>query len=271
MSNRVYVFGDLHGSYKPIKDFYDCYKDNPKFNFDGTDIIILLGDAGLNYFFNHRDDNFKNALCKYPFTYFVIRGNHEERPSNCMEKEPNKWKMELFWDNQVYVEKRCPKIKYALDFPAVYEIPLEDTDCTTLVLPGAYSVDKEYRLINGWSWFPQEQLSLPEKMASVKLLADYGSNFNLILSHTAPLKYEPIDLFLPMIDQSRVDKSMEEYLDWIDDIASYELWLWGHYHAFRYYDPAKWDEHNRRKLMLFQKEQIDLQDWLETTGEGKVL
>ena len=269
MANRVYVFGDLHGSYKPVRDFYNCYKDNPDFNFDGTDIIILLGDAGLNYFFNHRDDNFKNALCKYPFTYFVIRGNHEERPSVCMEKEPNKWTMEEFWGNKVYVEKRCPKIKYALDDVAEYEIVLSEKTYYTLVVPGAYSVDKEYRQMMGYSWFPQEQLSFKEKLDG----AHYLSNiYDLVLSHTAPLKYEPVELFLPMVDQSKVDKSMEEYLDWIDNNIYYSLWLWGHYHGFKYYNPTKWDELDRRKLMLFQKEQIDLEDWLLAGAEGgKVL
>ena len=268
MSNRIYVFGDLHGSYKPVRDFYNRYKDNPDFNFDGTDTIILLGDAGLNYYFNYRDDNFKNALCKYPFKYFVIRGNHEERPSICMEKEPEKWTMEEFWGNKVYVEKKYPKIKYALDKVTEYEIVLNNKTYYTLVIPGAYSIDKEYRQMMKYSWFPQEQLSFTEKLDG----AFYLSNvYDLVLSHTAPLKYERVELFLPMLDQSKVDKSMEEYLDWIDDHIYYNLWIWAHYHDYKYYDPKKWDEFNRRKLMLFQKEQIDLGEWLNTEGEGKVL
>ena len=122
MSNRVYVFGDLHGSYHPVRDFYNRYKDSPGFNFDGTDTIILLGDAGLNYYFNHRDDNFKNALCKYPFTYFVIRGNHEERPENLATQHPDKWYKEHFLGGSVWVEKNFPYIKYAMDYPSYYEI-----------------------------------------------------------------------------------------------------------------------------------------------------
>lgn len=269
MSNKVYVIGDLHGSYHPIKYFYEKYKDNPDFNFDGTDTIILLGDAGLNYYFNHRDDNFKNALCKYPFTYFVIRGNHEERPSICMERKPDKWMVEEFWCSTVYVEKRCPKIKYAVDIPSSYYI--EELDCLFLSIPGAYSVDKEYRLMNGWSWFSQEQLSLKEMLDAAQKIQYEWDNFDLILSHTCPLKYEPTELFLPFVDQSKVDKSMEEFLDWVDNHLYYNLWIWGHYHAYKYYDPEEWDEGEARKLMLFQKEQIDLGEWLNVGGEGKVL
>ena len=151
MSNKIYVIGDLHGSYHPIKHFYEKYKDSPGFNFDGTDTIILLGDAGLNYYLDHRDDNFKNALCKYPFTYFVIRGNHEERASNLAQNNPD-WQFENFWGGIVLVEKEFPNIKYAMDYPAFYNIPYignHEHDLTyiwrTLVIPGAYSVDKEYR------------------------------------------------------------------------------------------------------------------------------
>lgn len=284
--NKIYVFGDLHGSHKPIKNFYDCYKDHHDFNFDGTDTIILLGDSGLNYYFNHRDDNFKNALSKYPFNYFVIRGNHEERPSICAEKEPEKWKTEIFWDNEVYVEKRCPKIKYALDVPAYYQIPTrymhsiemgEDKMIDVcaryydvLVVPGAYSVDKEYRLMNGWSWFSQEQLSLKEMFDGLKVIEENYGDFDIVLSHTCPVKYEPVDLFLTFIDQSKVDKSMEVYLDYIDDMINYDLWIWGHYHTYRYYDPETWEEDggDRRKLMLFNDNCIDLDEWMNTTKEG---
>ena len=271
MSNKIYVIGDLHGSYKPIKNFYEKYKDNPKFNFDGTDTIILLGDAGLNYYFDHRDDNFKNALCKYPFNYFIVRGNHEQRPSICMEIFPQKWAVENFWGNTVYIEKRRPKIKYALDIPSEYYIPTKIyyggtcICCKTLIIPGAYSVDKEYRQMMGWNWFPQEQLSYDEILNAEKFTKGY---YDLILSHTCPQKYEPVDLFLPMIDQSKVDKTMENFLDYVDDKINYNLWLWGHYHAFRYYEADKW---NRRRLMLYNQEVIELNDWLNAEAQGEVL
>ena len=275
MSNKIYVFGDLHGSYYPIRDFYNHYKDNKDFNFDGTDTIILLGDAGLNYYFNYRDDNFKNALCDYPFNYFVIRGNHEERPSICTEKEPEKWKLEIFWENEVYVEKKYPKIKYALDIPACYRVPARDINTRhykILVIPGAYSVDKEYRLINGWHWFSQEQLSLKEMFDGLKTIEEHYGSFDIVLSHTCPIKYEPVDLFLSSIDQSKVDKSMELYLDYIDNVIDYDLWIWAHYHTYRYYDPEIWgDGESRRKLMLFNNYCIDLDEWMNLNKEGEVL
>ena len=52
-----------------------------------------------------------------------------------------------------------------------------------------------------------------------------------MLSHTCPLKYEPVEMFQPMIDQSTVDRSTEIWLDAIEDKLEYEKWYCGHYHT----------------------------------------
>ena len=57
-----------------------------------------------------------------------------------------------------------------------------------------------------------------------------------MLSHTVPLKYEPVEVFLPMIDQSEVDKSTEIWLDEIEEKLSYRRWYSGHYHTSKAVD-----------------------------------
>lgn len=52
-----------------------------------------------------------------------------------------------------------------------------------------------------------------------------------MLSHTAPLKYEPVEVFLAGVDKSQVDKSTEKWLDWIEDQLDYQKWYCGHYHT----------------------------------------
>lgn len=37
----------------------------------------------------------------------------------------------------------------------------------------------------------------------------------MVLSHTMPLKYEPVEMFLPGIDKSKVDKSTKVF-SWIE-------------------------------------------------------
>lgn len=275
---KIYVMGDIHGKYQPVRDFWLRAKEKQKMTRSRENqVIILLGDAGLNYFFNHRDKELKTQLGKYPFTYFVVRGNHEERPSNCMVKEPDKWDIEKFWDGMVYVEKEFPYIKYADDGPAIYNIPYIVTPCElrddnengdiewndladyykTLVLPGAYSVDKFYRLQRGYSWFEDEQMSLPEREYAWDLIGRNGHEFDLILSHTCPICFEPTDLFLPMVDQAMVDKDMERFMGAVEYATDYTAWMWGHYHGYRDYPRTD----GKKKLMLFH-EAIELNQYM---------
>ena len=145
--NNIYILADIHGSYKPIRNLIKNADKKP-------DVIIILGDAGFNFFFNYRDEKFKKKVNSYKIPIFTIRGNHEERPSVCIKKDPNDWHTEMFWNSIVYVENDYPYIKYALDHPARYNIPIEKTKfLKTLILPGAYSVNKYHRLAHNWSWF----------------------------------------------------------------------------------------------------------------------
>ena len=203
--------------------------------------------------------NFKKKLQRYNATFFVIRGNHEERPSIVMKKNPFDWTMEKFWGNMVYVEKEFPFIKYALDFPAKYYIPLKGgKELKTLVLPGAYSVDKEYRLANNLSWFPQEQLT--EMEMKIGSLAK-SESWDLVLSHTCPICYEPTDLFLSYVNQSSVDKTMEKWLSDIEFELNYKLWCWGHFHATRIYHSSSDD---KNQLMLFNNVVLNVNDYFDT-------
>ena len=245
--DNIFLIGDLHGSINPIESFYN---NNKELLQGKNNVLICLGDFGANYYFNHRDKKFKASLCKYPFTYFIIRGNHEERPSICAAKNPDDWSIESFFGNDVYVENDYPYIKYAQDIITDYLIPCGNKFLDTIIIPGAYSADKYYRLAQGWSWFENEQLSQEEM--------EYGKNFiqkcksnecDLVLSHTCPLIYEPTDLFLPMIDQSTVDKSMEHFMNQIEFSLDYKAWCWGHFHECRDYPSPD----GRRRLMLMHR------------------
>lgn len=51
MKEKIYLMGDIHGSFKPIRDFHLRHNTNKEYNV-ANKTIILLGDAGLNFFFN---------------------------------------------------------------------------------------------------------------------------------------------------------------------------------------------------------------------------
>lgn len=260
---KVYMIGDIHGSSKPVRDFIQRHPFTTR---EEENTLIILGDAGLNFFFNERDSAVKAKLSKLPINnYFIIRGNHEERPENCMMRNPENWTTEEFFGNTVYVETAFPKIKYALDQVAIYNI----NGHKTLVVPGAYSVDKYYRIATGRgkTWFLGEQLFEDEREAGLHLIQN-NYNFDLILSHTCPVSYEPTDLFLSCVDQSMVDKTMERYLQIISQNTLYRAWAWGHYHQHREYPRELGipSADNPRHIMLFQ-DAVELEDVLNNENE----
>ena len=156
------LMGDIHADVGPIAYFY--YHNKERLQLDDPNLttrIILLGDVGANNF-GDRSTNcletqsmaFKTALSKLPFTYICLRGNHEARVSQMMKRNPDAWEKKEKYGGAIYVEKTFPKIEYLEDVPAIYYF----NGYKTLSLPGAYSVDKEYRLKHGWPWYQEEQL-----------------------------------------------------------------------------------------------------------------
>ena len=68
------------------------------------------------------------------------------------------------------------------------------------------------------------------------------------------------DLFLSMIDQSEVDKTMERYLNQIEFSLEYRLWCFGHYHATRVYPEYE----GKQTVMLFNDAYFDINDFFST-------
>lgn len=248
--NKVWIMGDIHGNWKYVRDF--LIRINHKY--DETDTLILLGDACLNYFLDDdRDRKTKEKLNKFKINLFVIRGNHEERPENLAKQDMSKWHFEEFLGGMVLVENDFPYIKYANDTPDFYQIG----DYKTMVFPGAYSVDKHYRLMMGYNWFKDELPTEAEMQVGREMVGIFGG-CDLVLSHTCPVAWEPTDLFLKGLDQSTVDKTMERYLGEIEYKLDYKAWLWGHYHAYRDYPRTD----GRRRTMLYNQEVIDLDQYM---------
>ena len=211
----TYITGDIHGS--PVKIQHFCRR----MNLTAEDTIIILGDVGVNYFGDRRDDRVKERLAALAPTIFCIHGNHERRPATVAGYELREWNGGAAW-----VQDKYPNLHFAKD-GEVYNID----GIRYLVIGGAYSVDKYYRLANGWNWWPDEQPSPEMKKGIEKVLDYHGWKVDAVLSHTVPLKYEPVEVFMSCIDQSKVDKSTETWLDSIEDRLTYRHWYAGHYHT----------------------------------------
>ena len=192
--------------------------------------IIILGDVGFNTGSTFRDDMKKEYVNQFGYSIYCVRGNHEMRPENVEG-------MERIWDSNVqanvWYEPTYPLIRY-FDNYGIYYLKTEDREYRTLVISGGYSVDKYYRLKNNLLWWEDEQLTDAEKSEVERLIRQTNKHFDLVLSHTCPYSFRPVDKFLPIVDQSTVDTSMEEWLEEIKNMITYDIWLFGHYHCDRF-------------------------------------
>ena len=57
-----------------------------------------------------------------------------------------------------------------------------------------------------------------------------NNQVDVILSHTCPRKYEPLEALISSIDEKMVDKSTEDWLDTIEEMTEYKAWYCGHWH-----------------------------------------
>lgn len=216
----IYITGDTHGDFRNIARF--CKKMQTR----KDDVLIILGDAGINYYGPEQDKRKKKYLESLPITIFAIHGNHEMRPQTIPTYHEADWN-----GGKVYVEDDYPHLLFAKDVE-LYEL----NGLLTFVVGGAYSVDKNYRLLHGLNWWPDEQPSDEIKRKVEEKLEEIDWEVDVVLTHTAPLKYEPTEVFLPMIDQGTVDKSTEQWLDSIEEQLYYDRWYCGHYHTIKKID-----------------------------------
>lgn len=230
----VYFTGDIHGSPFKLQVFCRYMELTEK------DTIVILGDVGANCYGGKRDKQFKEQIAKLAPTIFCIHGNHEQRPANIPSYKAKEWN-----DGPVWYEEEYPNLLFARD-GNIYVID----GIRYLVIGGAFSVDKNYRLSRGYGWWADEQPSEEIKARVGRRVANSG--LDVILSHTCPFKYEPREAFLPGIDQSEVDSSTEEWLDTIEESVDYKAWFCGHWHIDKRIDK-----------MHFLYDEFESDEWLQ--------
>ena len=209
----VYITGDIHGV--PWK----IYKYAKRLKMTEEDVIVILGDVGANYYGGPQDRLIKRTFRQIKPTILCIHGNHEKRPHTLACYNLKEWN-----GGKVWVEDEFPNILFAKD-GEIYN--LDGLQC--IAIGGAYSVDKYFRLARGTGWWEDEQPSEEIKRFVEEQLKCYS--VDVIFSHTCPFRYEPREMFLPMVDQSTVDDSTERWLDEIEAATDYKAWFCGHWHT----------------------------------------
>lgn len=211
----IWLTGDTHGHFDRVEQFCREHRTTT------DDILIILGDSGFNFGGGERDLFLKTRASHFPITIFSLHGNRENRPQNIPSYVTGS-----FHGGTVYYEPQFPNLLFAVD-SEVYSFG--GKDC--LVVGGAYSTGKEYRLAKGLGWWPDEQPSDAVKQHVEELLAARSWQMEIILTHTCPLRYKPLEALKKDLDQSTVDSTTEAWMDKIEERLSYEHWYCGHFHT----------------------------------------
>lgn len=237
---NIYITGDIHGSPGAIRSRIAQIEDPTE-----EDVIIVCGDAGFEYTSQYIMDSAKKAAAKFPGSWIILRGNHDSRywedhadlkynANGRLRVTPHgTWSLT---DNKLYLyQKQYPNIKYVRDDGGIYQVG----NYNFLFIPGAFSVDKDYRLINGFPWNSKEQLNFTEYLRLLDIVCAYNNiqkPIDFVVGHTFPLSLQPYYryLFLDFIDQSKVDNKMEQKLDELkrrfEQNPYFKHYFGGHFH-----------------------------------------
>ena len=230
MAGHIYIGGDTHGNSNDLRTLFMQIENPTK-----DDVLIITGDAGFEYGHYVMGAAKKTAL-KFPGTIIVIRGNHDNRywADHTIDGKPasNSWNfVEDENGNRYLRQKKYPNIWYVPDEGCIYNIK----GYNFMFIPGAYSVDKWYRLQNGYPYCDDEQLTDEERENLYKQAQETQVDF--VIAHTFPQKIVEGHLrylFLRGLDQSMVDRSQEIWLDKMAEIfenqPTFKHYFGGHYH-----------------------------------------
>ena len=87
---HYYITGDTHGDFSRIAEF--CETNGT----DTEDVMIILGDAGINYHLDAKDIELKNELSDLPITLFCVHGNIPGIDQSRVDKSTEKWLQQIY-------------------------------------------------------------------------------------------------------------------------------------------------------------------------------
>lgn len=198
---------------------------------------ILLGDAGFNYDGGQADRDRKAQVEALGIPVLCLHGNHERRPATLPDYRLVSWQ-----GGQVWVEPDFPHLLFARD-GSVYRLD----GLSVMAVGGAYSINKEELLgqrPDDPRWWPDEQPDAATRAGVEAALARRNWQVDVMLSHTCPARYIPWDSLPAAVDQSRVDRTTERWLDTLADRLAYGAWFCGHWHLNRTVDRLRFVYHD---------------------------
>ena len=210
---KFFITGDKHRHFDRVKEF--CREMNTR----RKDVLIILGDAGFNYYDDKRDDDLKKEISNLNITLFCLHGNKENRPQNV-----GTYGIRSFCGGKVYYEPRYPNIYFAID-GEIYTFEGKKY----MVVGGAHSVDKMRCLEEGTPFWYDEMPDDAIK-ATVELgLQNEENKIYGMMTHTCPIDYLPTEMFMSTRQNASIKrkprKAKSKKLFNPDIDRSTEIWL----------------------------------------------
>ena len=222
----IYVTGDTHGQHD-FKKLRENEEKNPQLT--KSDYVIIAGDFGGVWWKKSLSEDLK-PYEELPFTVLFVDGNHEN--FNLLYSYP----VSQWHGGKVHIIK--PSIIHLMR-GQVFE--LEGN--TIFTFGGATSIDK-YMRVEGLSWWKEEMPSYEELDEGIANLKRYNNKVDYLITHSCG---ERALMYPPLRTRSfQMDRYPEnQMLSYVDDIADYKKWYFGHYH-----EDAKL---NDKMTVLYQK------------------
>jgi predicted phosphodiesterase len=208
---NLYICGDIHG------EFAELVMNLERFEIKNS-AVIILGDCGFGFekpgHYPHiYKKKLEKKLDKYNNIILCIRGNHDDP---------------RYYDDPEFI----PDLLRIKTLPS--NTILNVLDYNILCIGGAISIDRKDRIESNLkikSNYPKCYWE-DEKILYVEDIERIDCRVDIVLSHTAPISYDP-----PLLRDSRMDEELWEdilesrnYLERINSGIKPKRWYYGHFH-----------------------------------------
>lgn len=210
----TYLTGDMHGVVDGRFDARALARASVSPAAD--DVLVILGDTGILGRLDPED-----VLGAWPGTVAFVDGNHEAHPTLAGLPTEERW--------GAPVGVVCGRLCHLLRGEA-YELPCGDGTATCFVMGGAWSVDRDSRIL-GVSWFEEELPSDGELARGRETLDARGWAVDYVLTHECPASMRDELTQASEHDPGSHEDRLQDFLDEVDEDGDFDHWYCGHYHV----------------------------------------
>lgn len=208
---RIFITGDKHRTFVPL--FWLAEKEN----LDGTDVLIIAGDAGYVWDEDYPHD-IESLQQIFPGTITFVDGNHENHfLLNHMEIETwNRGRVHRIGERVLHLMRGEIYSIYGKCF---------------FVFGGAKSSDQDRRQ-EGVSWWKEEEPTPEEMEYARQQLKQHECEIQYIITHEAPRfvrKY--IAKKKSMEPQYPLPEELEQWYFEMEKMIQFQKWYFGHMHV----------------------------------------